>query len=72
MEVGRNRCLGTLASVAFKSRLIGESTLQAVLGLGVLRNLAVHGTEEGLDANRAVEFLTLADAVLYSLGASSS
>lgn len=72
VEVGRNQGLGTLASVAFKSSLIGESTLQAALGLGVLRNLAVHGSEEDLDATRALEFLKLADAVLYSLGASYS
>jgi hypothetical protein len=69
VDVGENRSLGTLASVAFKRGLIGESTLQAVLGLRVLRNLAVHGTDEDLDSTRALEFLTLADAVLYSLGA---
>jgi len=68
VEIGENRSMGTLASVAFKRGLIGESTFQAVLGLRVLRNLAVHGTDEDLDATRALEFLTLADAVLYSLG----
>lgn len=69
VDVGENRSLGTLASVAFKSGLVGESTLQAILGLRVLRNLAAHGTDEDLDVTRALEFLTLADAVLYSLGA---
>ncbi|MEX2652889.1 MAG: hypothetical protein WD473_10670 [Acidimicrobiia bacterium] len=68
VEVGDNRSIGTVASVAFKRGLIGESTLQAVLGLRVLRNLAAHGTDEDLDTDRALEFLTLADAVLYSLG----
>lgn len=65
--IGPNRSLGTIASVAYKKGIMGEATFQAVLGLRVMRNLAVHGGEEDLDAARAMEFLSLAEAVLYSL-----
>ena len=68
VEIGPNRSLGTIASVAYKKGIMGEATFQAVLGLRVMRNLAVHGGEEDLDAARAMEFLSLAEAVLYSLG----
>jgi len=67
IEVAPNRGLGTIASLARKHGLIDESSYQAVLGLRVMRNLAVHGGGEALSRAQALEFLILADAVLYAL-----
>jgi len=46
--------------------IINAQTLSAINGLSVLRNMAAHGTEE-LELSRALEFIHLAEAVLYSL-----
>ncbi|MGH9226848.1 MAG: hypothetical protein ACRD2W_24375 [Acidimicrobiales bacterium] len=57
-----------LARLARRRGLITGETLNAIEGLGVLRNLAAHGRPTDLDARRAVEFVALADAVLFALG----
>jgi hypothetical protein len=56
-----------LAVVARRSGRIGDQTLNAINGLSVMRNLAAHGRAGDLDAERALEFVHLADGVLYAL-----
>jgi hypothetical protein len=55
-----------LARLALASGVINEETFNAVDGLSVMRNLAAHGTDD-LDPARALEYLDLADAVLYAM-----
>ena len=55
--------------MAHKYDLISDETLSAVEGLSVLRNLAVHGLGGEIGAQRARDYLALADAVLYALRA---
>jgi len=57
-----------LARLAHRRGLVTSETLNAIEGLGVLRNLAAHGRHTDLDARRAIEFVALADAVLFALG----
>jgi hypothetical protein len=49
--------------------LISEETFRAVGGLAVLRELAAHGHDDTISADRARDYLVLADAVLYALQA---
>ena len=57
-----------LAIEAREVGLISAASLEAIEGLTVMRNLAAHGrAQEDLDAARAIEYLDLADAVLYGL-----
>lgn len=56
-----------LAVVAHQRGRISDQTLNAVSGLSVLRNLAAHGQAGDLDTARALEFVHLADAVLFAL-----
>lgn len=57
-----------LARAVFARGHISKATLSAVEGLSVMRNLAAHGeANERLDKQRALEYLDLADAVLYAL-----
>lgn len=57
-----------LAVVAHQHERISDESFSAVNGLTVLRNLAAHGQAEDLDTSRALEFVHLADAVLFALG----
>lgn len=58
---------GQLAKIAKQRGNISEETLRSIEGLVVLRNLAAHDRVADLDAARAMEFVVLADAVLYAL-----
>lgn len=50
--------------------MINQETLTAIEGLAVLRNLAAHGRADSeLDTSRALEFVHLANAVVYSIRA---
>lgn len=55
-----------LAHLALSEGVINEDTFNAIDGLSVMRNLAAHGTDD-LDVSRALDFLDLADAVLYTM-----
>jgi hypothetical protein len=56
-----------LARLAHDLDLISAETLAAIEGLAVLRNLAAHGASDDIGAERARDYLALADAVLYAL-----
>ena len=56
-----------LAVVAAQAGVITHEAANAVKGLSVLRNLVVHGDAERVTAERAMEYLSLADAVLLTL-----
>jgi hypothetical protein len=53
--------------VASRHGKISEEALNAINGLSVLRNLATHGQVPDLNPTRALEFVHLADAVLFAL-----
>lgn len=55
-----------LARLALDQLVINKSTAEAIDGLTVMRNLAIHGGQ-GVTAAQAQEFRTLADTVLYVL-----
>jgi len=55
-----------LARLARKHDLISDETLAAIEGLSVLRDLTAHVGGD-ISADRARDYLTLADAVLYAL-----
>lgn len=55
-----------LAKLAVEEKLISEETLRAIEGLATLRNLAAHGRGD-LSTDRALEYLTLAEAVMYAV-----
>lgn len=57
-----------LAVVAQRHGRISPESLNAIDGLSVMRNLAAHGRAGELDETRALEFVHLADAVLFALG----
>ena len=59
-----------LARQASSQKLISDETLSAIRGLAVLRNLAAHSPTDEIAADRARDYLALADAVLYALRAS--
>jgi hypothetical protein len=58
-----------LARRARDQGLISDETLTAVEGLSVLRNLAAHSPTDEIGAERARDYLALADAVLFALKA---
>lgn len=58
-----------LARLARDQGLISDETLTAVDGLSVLRNLAAHSSTDEIGAERAHDYLALADAVLFALKA---
>jgi hypothetical protein len=57
-----------LSSTAQKRDLLSVATHNAIIGISSLRNLAAHGRGQ-IEYAQAVEFLALADAVMYSLSA---
>ena len=67
-EVPPHSVLGgrALARMARQRGLISEETLAAIEGLSVLRDLTVHSGGD-IGADRARDYLALADAVLYAL-----
>jgi hypothetical protein len=56
-----------LARLARQHDLISDETLAAVEGLSVLRDLTAHSLGGDIGADRARDYLALADAVLYAL-----
>jgi hypothetical protein len=56
-----------LALLAEQAHLVSAENVKAVEGLSVLRNLAAHSRTD-VTVDRAMEYLALADAVLYSVG----
>lgn len=56
-----------LARLARGQGTISDSTLQAIEGLSVLRNLAAHGRGERVGREKALDYMTLADATLYAI-----
>jgi hypothetical protein len=56
-----------LARLAEKEGLTTPETLKAVEGLAVLRNLAAHGRAGETSTARAIDYLALADAVMYAI-----
>ncbi len=57
----------TLARMAAGKNLLPPQTVQGFYGLATLRNLAIHGGDRELSPGQAMEYLALADAVLYAL-----
>jgi hypothetical protein len=56
-----------LVRIAHERGEISDATLQAVEGLSVLRNLAARGRGGEVDREKALDYLTLADATLYAI-----
>ena len=56
-----------LARLGVQRGAVTEETLRAVEGLSVLRNLAAHGRAGDVTTERAIDYLALADAVLYAI-----
>jgi hypothetical protein len=63
---GVDRLVGTeLVDVALRKGVVSQQTADAFRGVLVLRNLAAHG--EDTDAAKALEYLALADSVIYAI-----
>lgn len=61
-----------MAEAALQHGLTTAATVEAIRGMSTLRNLAAHGHDDGeIDQVRALEFIDLADAVLFALEHSS-
>lgn len=56
-----------LARIAHRHQLISDETLNAVEGLAVMRNLAAHSPTDDISLDKALDYLALADAMLYPL-----
>jgi hypothetical protein len=56
-----------LARRAAEKGLITPETLNALQGLTVLRNLAAHGRGDDVSVERALEYLSLVEALAYTL-----
>lgn len=56
-----------LALFGQEKGVINQEAANAVQGLSVLRNLAAHGRVGDVTPDRAIEFLSLADGVLFAL-----
>lgn len=65
-ESALRHSLRRLASLARQRELIDMATHSSIDGLAALRNLAIHG-ERRISFTQAVEFLVIADAVMYAL-----
>jgi hypothetical protein len=57
-----------LAVIAHHEGRISDQSLNAIDRLVVMRNLAAHAPAGEIDTNMALEFVHLADAVMYALG----
>lgn len=57
----------TLARLVHEQGQISDATLSAIHGLAQLRNLAAHGRTDEIDREKALDYLTLADATLYAI-----
>jgi hypothetical protein len=56
-----------LARFAAQRGLLNNETVSAVGGIAVLRNMAAHGHMHSLSQHQALDYLTLADSVLYAI-----
>jgi hypothetical protein len=56
-----------LARLAFDHNLISTETRSAIEGLFILRNLAAHSPRDDIGADRARDYVAMADAVLYAI-----
>lgn len=56
-----------VARLARARELISAETLGAINGIAVLRNLAAHNQAGGVTVDQALEYLSLVDAILYTL-----
>lgn len=54
-----------LVDVALRKGVISRQTAEAIRGVQVLRNMAAHG--RNVNSEKALDYLSLADAVLYSI-----
>ncbi len=57
----------TLAHKALERGLISPLTINAIEGIAVMRNLAVHGPRREVTVQQAQEYLALVDSVLYAM-----
>jgi hypothetical protein len=61
-----------MAETALQHGLVTAATVDAIRGMSTLRNLAAHGHDDSeIDQVRALEFIDLAEAVLFALEHSS-
>ena len=61
-----------MAETALQHGLITVATVDAIRGMSTLRNLAAHGHDDSeIDQVRALEFIDLAEAVIFALEHSS-
>lgn len=58
-----------MAIIAEEHGIISRQTASAIEGATVLRNLAAHGRASEIDRPKALDYLTLADAILYAIEA---
>ncbi len=56
-----------LAHKALERGLISPLTINAIEGIAVMRNLAVHGPRREVTVKQAQEYLALVDSVLYAM-----
>ena len=52
---------------AFRAGVINEATASAIRGLANLRNMVVHGGADDLDSARALDYLAMADGVIFAI-----
>lgn len=72
IEQARPTGARTMAETALQRGLVTEATVEAIRGMTTLRNLAAHGHDDSeIDHVRALEFIDLAEAVLFALEHSS-
>ncbi len=55
------------AEAALQAGVINQETATAIRGLATLRNMVVHGGADDLDTARALDYLALADAVIFAI-----
>jgi hypothetical protein len=56
-----------LVHAALEHGLISEQTAEGIEGVTLLRNLSAHGREGDLSVERALDYITLVDALLYAI-----
>lgn len=66
LDPGRGSAI-QIARRAQDAGLVQPETVRAIEGIAVLRNLAAHGHDTELDESRALDFLSLTDAVSYAV-----
>lgn len=67
IDPGTNRSAVQLAAQAASVGLITPETVNSVQGVAVLRNLAAHGHGREIDAGKALDYLVLVEATLYTI-----